>query len=80
MADAPCSENVQARTIFVFQNERYSPISGWSAKGLLPTDRSAFTTPDGTEGFTNLIEATAAFICLGTMIVYFKFCFLALFY
>lgn len=71
MADAPVSESVQVRTIEIFENERYSPLSGWSFKGLLPNDRSAFTTCDGRDGFSNLNEATEAFISLG-MLTYFS--------
>lgn len=65
MADAPTSDSVQARAIFLFENERYSPLSGWSAKGLLPTDRKAFTTEDNMHGFNTIPEATEAFACLG---------------
>lgn len=65
MADAPVSESVQVRAIEMFENERYSPLSGWSFKGLLPSDRNAFTTCDGRDGFSKLDEATEAFISLG---------------
>jgi len=65
MSDAPTSESVQARSVYLYENERYSPISGWSLKGLLPTDRSAFTSDDGRDGFRMLEEATNAFICPG---------------
>lgn len=65
MLDAPTSDNVQARTIYMYENERYSPISGWSFKGLLPTDRKAFTTFDGLEGFNQIADASAAYICPG---------------
>lgn len=65
MNDAPSSESVQARAVFLFENERYSPISGWSAKGLLPTDRNAFTTSDTMHGYHSIPEATTAFVCAG---------------
>lgn len=70
MADAPVSESVQVRAIEMFENERYSPLSGWSFKGLMPSDRSAFTTCDGRDGFTKLDEATEAFISLGKNVSY----------
>ena len=70
MADAPVSESVQVRAIEMFENERYSPLSGWSFKGLMPSDRSAFTTCDGRDGFTKLDEATEAFISLGENVSY----------
>ena len=70
MADAPVSESVQVRAIEMFENERYSPLSGWSLKGLLPTDRNAFTTCDGRDGFNKLEEATEAFISLGMKLPY----------
>ena len=70
MTDAPGSENVQVRMFQLFENERYSPLSKWSAKGLLPTDRHAITTQDGRDGFANLAEATPAFSCLGKVFSY----------
>lgn len=72
MADAPVSESVQIRLVEIFENERYSPLSGWSFKGLLPSDRSAFTTCDGRDGFTTMNEATEALVSLG-MITYSPF-------
>ena len=65
MADAPVSESVQVRLVEIFENERYSPLSGWSFKGLLPSDRNAFTTCDGRDGFTTMNEATEALVSLG---------------
>lgn len=59
------AENVQVRQVQLFENERYSPLSGWSSKALLPTDRHAITTCDGRDGFSNLTEATSAFSSLG---------------
>ncbi|KAJ1382532.1 hypothetical protein B484DRAFT_440757, partial [Ochromonadaceae sp. CCMP2298] len=44
---------------------RYSPLSKWSPKGLMPTDRHAFTTPDGSDGFPSTSEATTACISQG---------------
>lgn len=69
MSDSPPgAENVQVRQIQLFENERYSPLSGWSAKGLLPTDRYAITTCDGRDGFPTIADATAAFSSLGEWI------------
>jgi len=65
MSDAPVSESVQVRLVEIFENERYSPLSGWSFKGLLPSDRNAFTTCDGRDGFTTMNEATEALVSLG---------------
>lgn len=33
----------------VFENERYFPIQGWSARGLLPTERRHYSTCDGAQ-------------------------------
>jgi hypothetical protein len=48
----------------VYENERYNPIGGWAASSLLPTDRGAFSTKDGTCGWATLAEAESA--CLST--------------
>lgn len=65
MSHAPVSESVQVRSIELFENQRYSLLSGWTMKGLLPTDRSAFTTCDGRDGFSSLAEATDALLSHG---------------
>ena len=45
------SRAFDVREVEVFENERYVPIMGWSAKGLLPTDRRRFTVGrNDTEG------------------------------
>ena len=36
--------NMVVRHIEVYENERYIPLSGWSSKGLLISDRSAYST------------------------------------
>mmetsp|Transcript_21054 Transcript_21054/g.35659 ORF Transcript_21054/g.35659 Transcript_21054/m.35659 type:complete len:462 (+) Transcript_21054:110-1495(+) len=56
---------VQIRTFYLYENERYSPLSNWSAESLLPTDRHAFTTSDTTDGFSNLSDASIALLSQG---------------
>ena len=51
-------DNSFVREIEVFENERYIPISGWSTKGLLMTDRSAYSTEDGSANFGSIEEAS----------------------
>jgi hypothetical protein len=71
MHDATVSDSVQVRLFYLYENERYSPILGWSSKALMPTDRHAFTTSDGREGFPSVSEATIALSCVGK---YCSFC------
>ena len=51
-------DNTFVREIEVYENERYMPLSGWSSKGLMITDRSAYSTEDGSANFSNLDEAS----------------------
>eukprot|EP01039_Chlorochromonas_danica_P001241 gene1240-1353_t len=53
--------------VVIYENERYSPISGWGSKSLLPTDRKAFSSTDGQDGFASLDEANAALLSRGWM-------------
>ena len=53
------------REVDIYENERYSPILGWSSKGLLITDRSPFSTKDGASNFSNLEEASSALLSTG---------------
>lgn len=50
-------DNSFVREIEVYENERYIPLSGWSTKGLLMTDRSAYSNEDGSANFGSLEEA-----------------------
>lgn len=59
---------VQVRKFQLFQNERYSPLSKWSSKGLLVTDRSAITTFDGSEGLSSIDEASTALLSIGNYV------------
>lgn len=49
----------------IFENERFSPLSGWSSKGLLIADRKAFSTRDGLCSWTKIEEAEDALASLG---------------
>jgi hypothetical protein len=51
-------ENVFGWDVEIYENQRYSPLSGWSSKGLLLTDRSAYSTEDGTSKFSTIDEAS----------------------
>ena len=53
------------RKVEVYENERYIPLSGWSSKGLLISDRSAFGTKDGSANFSILEEANNQLISDG---------------
>lgn len=59
------SVGIHSVRVELFENERYSPIAGWSAKALLPTERSAFSSADGVDGFASLEEANAALLPRG---------------
>ena len=52
-------------TIEIFENERYAPIGGWSSGSLMPTDRSAISTKDGTVGWKTISEAETGFLSTG---------------
>jgi hypothetical protein len=51
--------------IELYENQRYSPLGGFSSKSLLPTDRYAFSTQDGLSGWKTIEEAEIALISLG---------------
>ncbi len=57
--------NKLTKVITIFENERYSPMSGWSSKGLLPTDRNAVTSEDGETGWKVMDEASVDLLSLG---------------
>ncbi len=59
------NSNFPTRRIEVFENERYSPLAGWSAKALLLTDRKAFSNNDGTDGYGSLEEASLVLLSKG---------------
>ncbi|RYH03772.1 hypothetical protein EON65_46975 [archaeon] len=56
--------------VVLFENERYSPLSGWSSKGLLPTDRKVISSADGQDGFATLDEANTALLPKGNPCTY----------
>ena len=49
----------------LFENERYSPLSGFSPQGLLMTDRKAVSVRDGSCGWNTLQEASLQLTSLG---------------
>ena len=49
----------------IFENERFSPISGWSSKGLLITDRKAFSNRDGSLSWSSYEQAEENLISYG---------------
>jgi hypothetical protein len=54
------------RTIDLYENERYQlSAMGWSAQGLLPTDRKNFSTKDGRIGWTSIELASDTLISRG---------------
>ena len=53
------------REIELYENERYNPISGWSYKGLLPSDRSRFSTSDGSSSWSDINTAQEALNSIG---------------
>jgi hypothetical protein len=56
---------IHTKRIDLYENERYSPISGWASKGLLPTDRYAYSNHDGSEGYNTLDEVNQNLLALG---------------
>ena len=52
-------DNSFEREVEVYENERYIPLSGWSTKGLMMTDRSAYSPEDGAANFPSLEEASS---------------------
>ncbi len=59
------SVGIHSKTIELFENERYSPIGGWSPKSLMLTDRSGISIQDGSTGWKSLNEASDALISSG---------------
>jgi len=53
------------RRVEIYENERYSPISGWSPKALGLTDRKALSNHDGTEGYDSIDEANSMLLSKG---------------
>ena len=53
------------RSVSVYENQRYSPVSGFSAKGLLIGDRGAFSNEEGTSSWNSLEEASPALLSPG---------------
>lgn len=51
------SQMIFVKRIELYENERYSPMSGWSTKGLLLTDRKGLSSQDGSDGFASIEEA-----------------------
>ena len=47
---------IHSQVVVIYENERYSPLSGWSAKGLLITDRKNLSTGDGKLGWNTFQE------------------------
>lgn len=56
---------LHTKRIEIYENERYSPLSGWSPKALLLTDRKALSNHDGSEGYNTIEEASQALISFG---------------
>jgi hypothetical protein len=56
---------IHTRRINLYENERYIPLSGWSSKALMLTDRSVFSNSDGTDGFATMEEANQSLLSLG---------------
>jgi hypothetical protein len=44
--------------VVIYENSRYSPLSGWNNKSLLLTDRKLFSNRDGQDGWASLEEAS----------------------
>lgn len=57
------------REIEVYENERYIPLSGWSTKGLMMTDRSAYSAEDGSSNFTSLEDASSQLSSEGVLLL-----------
>jgi hypothetical protein len=64
------------RRIELYENERYSPVVGWSPKSLGMTDRKALSNHDGTEGFDSLEEANQSLLPKGIKLQNYLFYFL----
>ena len=53
------------RMVELYENERYSPLTGWSSRGLLLTDRSAYSTKDGSGNWSSVEESSRALLSTG---------------
>jgi len=49
----------------LFENERFIPMSGWSSKGLLMTDRKAISNRDGSLSWSNYEAAEESLLSYG---------------
>lgn len=66
MKEEEIEKNCLIRTIEIFENERYQlSAMGWSANGLLPTDRKNFSTKDGKIGWNSIDLASQSLISRG---------------
>lgn len=62
--------NLPTRRVFIYENSRYNPVTGWSTRGLLPTDRKALSNRDGSEGYLSLEDASEALASKGSPLDY----------
>jgi hypothetical protein len=62
---SPVLDQVPSDWVELYENERYVPLSGWSAGSLMPTDRCAFSTKDGNSGWKTIYEAEQAMLSPG---------------
>jgi hypothetical protein len=67
------SVGIHSKEIELFENERYSPVGGWSPKSLMLTDRSAVSTQDGSSGWNSFVEADQALLSFGTQFILSQF-------
>jgi hypothetical protein len=58
-------DTVVVRTMEIFENQRFSPIFGWSVASLLPTDRLTFSSRDGQSGFSTVAEVNDQMLSFG---------------
>lgn len=63
------STGIHSKVMEVFENERYSPIAGWSAKSLMLTDRKCVSNIDGSVGWNSLSEASDSLLSVGEFVV-----------
>lgn len=61
--------NLPTRRSYVFENSRYNPVTGFSTRGLLPTDRKALSNRDGSDGYASLDEASEVLLSKGSCVV-----------
>jgi len=57
--------NRHLRKVEIYENERYSPVSGWSSRSLLITDRGVYSNGDGSMSFGSLDEANQSLLSPG---------------